>query len=204
MMVRSIYLLLFFCCVVSAGYYKEDPPPRPSCPQHCVSQSEFNELHRKLDQLDAKLKDNINCTEELKRKAKITVAFTAAVGRQGAIGPFKSDKFLVYRRVITNIGHAYNPKNGIFTAPFAGVYYFAIFYHAGGECEAMLYLYRNYRLMVMTSDHATRHDTADNGGNSVVLYLDKGDRVYVCLAANTHVWGSFYHTTFTGFLVHLL
>uniref|UniRef100_A0A3Q1GJC8 Complement C1q-like protein 2 n=1 Tax=Acanthochromis polyacanthus TaxID=80966 RepID=A0A3Q1GJC8_9TELE len=193
---------LFFCYTVSASYFKEDPPPRPSCPAACVSRSDFNELQKKLDQLDAKLKENIEITEDLKRRANSKVAFTAVLGRTGRVGPFKTDRFLVYKRVITNLGHGYNPKTGIFTAPFAGFYYFAFFYHAGGECESILYLYRNYQLIVMSSDHDTRHDHADNGGNSVVLYLGKGDRVYVCLAANTHVWGSFYHTTFTGFLLY--
>uniref|UniRef100_A0A3B5AGS4 C1q domain-containing protein n=1 Tax=Stegastes partitus TaxID=144197 RepID=A0A3B5AGS4_9TELE len=116
----------------------------------------------------------------------LRVLFTAVIGSYGTIGPNNVDTTLVYRRVVTNIGDAYNRNTGIFTAPVAGVYYFIFFYHAGGDCEAMLYLYRNYQLVVMTSDHISKHDTADNGGNAALLHLDKGEQVYVRMAAYTH------------------
>uniref|UniRef100_A0A3B5A8E9 C1q domain-containing protein n=1 Tax=Stegastes partitus TaxID=144197 RepID=A0A3B5A8E9_9TELE len=119
--------------------------------------------------------------------ANLRVLFTAVIGSYGTIGPNNVDTTLVYRRVVTNIGDAYNRNTGIFTAPVAGVYYFIFFYHAGGDCEAMLYLYRNYQLVVMTSDHISKHDTADNGGNAALLHLDKGEQVYVRMAAYTSV-----------------
>ena len=92
-------------------------------------------------------------------------------------------------------------STGVFAAPVAGVYYFSIFYHAGGEHQAVLFLYKNSEAILMTSDHKSKWDTADNGGNAVFLQLQQGDQVYVRMAANTHVWGSGLHTTFNGFLV---
>ncbi|XP_008277936.1 complement C1q-like protein 2 [Stegastes partitus] len=194
-MILSIYLLMFFCCGLTVAGYK------PPCPESCASQAELHKVKHKVEDLERKLKENVDLTAELKRIVTFKVAFSAAIGRYGSIGPYTTDKILLYKRVITNVGNSYNKHKGIFTAPVAGIYYFSFFYHAGGDCEAMLYLYKNYKLVVMTSDHISKKDTADNGGNGVVLHLQKGDQVYVCMAAYTHIWGSFYHSTFSGFLI---
>uniref|UniRef100_A0A3P8RKH5 C1q domain-containing protein n=1 Tax=Amphiprion percula TaxID=161767 RepID=A0A3P8RKH5_AMPPE len=195
-MLRFIYLLLICGCGLSF-VQGECSQVGPGCLDCCTIQRKFDAIEDRLTALEKLLKEfqirlikNENKTADL---SNLKVIFSAVVGRFGAIGPFNTDTTLVYRRVITNIGDAYS----IFTAPVPGVYYFTFFYHAGGECDAMLYLYKNYQLIVMTSDHSSRHDTADNGGNAVFLQLRKGDQVYVRMVANSHVWGSYHHTTFS-------
>uniref|UniRef100_A0AAZ1XU68 C1q domain-containing protein n=1 Tax=Oreochromis aureus TaxID=47969 RepID=A0AAZ1XU68_OREAU len=117
----------------------------------------------------------------------------------GHTGPFNTDTILVYKRVITNIGNAYSPVTGVFTAPIAGVYYFTLFYHAGGSHTQYLFLHKNSEVMVMTNDHVTHSEVADNG--AVFLELQQGDKVYVRMGKLSHVWASESQTTFSGFLV---
>ena len=93
-------------------------------------------------------------------------------------------------------------STGIFTAPAAGVYFFTFFYHTGRKLDATLYLYKNDQRMAISSDHSAGSEGAHNGGNGVTLQLERGDEVYVYMAANTHAWGDSYgHTTFSGFLL---
>ncbi|XP_042368267.1 complement C1q-like protein 3 [Plectropomus leopardus] len=167
----------------------------------CDELTELNALTEKLEALETRLKDSENQIVELRNKERTKVIFSAEAGARGAIGPFNTETTLVYKRVITNIGNAYSEFTGIFTAPVAGVYYFTIFHHAGGGPGTELFLYKNSQHIVTTQDHPSVHETAHNGGNAVFLQLYQGDQVYVRMGANSHIYGSNYHTTFSGFLV---
>ncbi|XP_037614175.1 complement C1q tumor necrosis factor-related protein 3-like isoform X4 [Sebastes umbrosus] len=174
-----------------------------SCnPDMCGLLREFGAMTEKLRAVETRLKDSETQILELKNKESTKVIFSAATGGGlNNIGPFNTDTTLIYRTVISNIGNAYSPSTGIFVAPVAGVYYFTIFYHASGENYAHLLLYKNNNVTVWTNDHKSSFDTADNGGNAVFLQLQRGDQVFVRMAANTTVWGTDYDTTFSGFLV---
>lgn len=60
---------------------------------------------------------------------------------------------------------------------------------------------KNNDVIVQTYDHKSTHDTADNGGNAVILQLQQGDQLRVRLDANTHVWGNDFVTTFSSYLL---
>ena len=47
------------------------------------------------------------------------VAFSVTVDDD--FGPFTSAEIVIWDREITNVGNAYNPHTGIFTAPISGI-----------------------------------------------------------------------------------
>uniref|UniRef100_A0AAX7U2B0 C1q domain-containing protein n=1 Tax=Astatotilapia calliptera TaxID=8154 RepID=A0AAX7U2B0_ASTCA len=115
-------------------------------------------------------------------------------------GPFNTDVTMIYDHTFVNIGNAYSPVTGVFTAPVSGVYFFTIFSLSGGEHAIRLLFYKNNEVILHIHDHRS-DDTADNGGNAAFLQLQQGDTVYVRLKEGTHVYKSRTGTTFSGFLV---
>ncbi|XP_028994064.1 complement C1q-like protein 3 [Betta splendens] len=200
-------VLLLFCGLTFAQGDSNDPDtekqgPTQSCfPDLCNLLKEFGAMKEKLESVEAKMKESQTEILELKNKAQNKIAFSAATGGSGHIGPVNTDTTLIFRTVITNVGNAYNPLTGIFTAPVAGIYYFTFFYHAGGSNPVSLFLIKKSEVVVTAHDHRTLQDGADNGGNAVFLQLQQGDQVYVRLGANTHVWGNNDITTFSGALI---
>ncbi|XP_062300604.1 caprin-2-like isoform X7 [Scomber scombrus] len=165
------------------------------------SDAKLKETETRLQDSETRLNNSENQIMDLRKKERTKVIFSAAAGGSGNIGPFNTDTTLIYRAVITNIGGAYSQYTGIFTAPVAGVYYFTLFHHAGKKYGTVLYLYKNNQQVIMTQNHPAVHETAHNGANAVFLQLQPGDQVYVNMTANSHVYGTDHHTTFSGFLV---
>ena len=90
-----------------------------------------------------------------------------------------SSRTVVYDRVVTNKGSAYNTADGVFTAPRAGTYIFIWNGQTGGENFCYLYLYKNGNSVNLAAFSDSRHSVYDGGSMSVVLELAPGDRVWV-------------------------
>ncbi|XP_051256977.1 complement C1q-like protein 4 [Dicentrarchus labrax] len=202
-----LWFVLLFCGSISAQDDGTATETQLCHPDMCDLIKEFAAMKEKLGAVETRLEDSEtrlknseNQIQELRNNETTKVIFSAATGGgEKHIGPFNTDITLVYRKVITNIGNAYNQFTGIFVAPVAGVYQFSIFYHTGAGPKAMLKLFKNNQLIAMT--HHLQPETSGNGGNAVFLQLQQGDQVYVQLAENTRIWGTDYHTTFSGLLV---
>ncbi|XP_059211069.1 complement C1q-like protein 3 [Centropristis striata] len=162
-------------------------------------------LEEKLRVMETRLTESESQILELKNKKNTTVIFSAGidVGGGAHIGPSTRPQTLIYGEVQTNIGNAYSPTTGVFTAPVAGVYYFSIFYHSASTNPTQLELLKNTEAVLMTHDFAGQYgaDRADNGGNAVFVQLQPGDQVSVRMNAKSHVWAYKHLTTFNGFLV---
>ncbi|XP_032365690.1 complement C1q-like protein 4 [Etheostoma spectabile] len=130
------------------------------------------------------------------------VAFSASLLAKGKtgnqyIGPFSADTTLIYKNVETNIGNAYNPNTGVFTAPVRGAYHFVwwVTYDDGGR-PASAVLVKNSENVFMAWE---KQGSASNG---VTLLLEVGDVVFLHLWPDTVARdNNNHHTTFSGHLL---
>ncbi|XP_067434129.1 complement C1q-like protein 2 [Thunnus thynnus] len=142
--------------------------------------------------------------EELKREnaERPKVAFSVGLTDAGYVGPFNTDITLKFSKIFTNIGQAYSPTTGVFTAPVRGAYYFRF---KGFEIKSSKWiaikLYHNDKMITAS------YDANDNIGNVMissgfVLQLEKGDMIYLVLPSTYVVWDNDdNHCTFSGFLL---
>ncbi|XP_045894764.1 complement C1q-like protein 2 [Micropterus dolomieu] len=156
-----------------------------------MSSSEYELLVSKsrIDQLE---KEN---TEKPK------VAFYTALTDAGYVGPYNTVTTLRYSKVFTNIGNAYNPATGFFTAPVKGVYSFQ-FTMCGYKAGYMgVSVYKNNQHLM---HNVERKDEPGHEylTNSVVLELRAGDEIWLVLPHGHSLFDSGEnHNTFSGSLL---
>ncbi|XP_048035805.1 complement C1q-like protein 4 [Megalobrama amblycephala] len=141
--------------------------------------------------------------EELRKENRDReIAFSASLMESGSghIGPFTTDITLTYRNVFTNIGNAYNPITGVFTAPLKGAYMFRVSVYGGAGTAASVFIVKNRERVVVAHGDQTQGEL--NSSNGVVLILEVGDVVYVSLLSGRRIVDSHNnHNTFSGFLL---
>ncbi|XP_073690722.1 cerebellin-2-like [Garra rufa] len=167
-----------------------------------ATETRLNALEISQQELMSRLTNSETQIEEIKmeNQDRPKVAFSAALGANGFFGPVNADSTLVYKNVFINVGDAYHPATGIFTAPVRGVYYFSFFYHCSTNHGTGLVLYRNGKFEALTQ-HNTSSDSPENGGNGLTLLLEKGDQVYMVLRKDKWIWDAENVTVFSGFLI---
>ncbi|XP_051747897.1 multimerin-2-like isoform X16 [Ctenopharyngodon idella] len=130
------------------------------------------------------------------------IAFSAALMQSGSgnIGPFTTHITLTYRNVFTNIGNAYNPITGIFTAPLKGAYMFRVSVFGVGPTQVSAHIVKNGELVVIAHDNQAQGVL--NSSNGVVLILEVGDVVYVRLWSGNRIYDDQNNrNTFSGYLL---
>ncbi|XP_062376111.1 complement C1q-like protein 2 [Sardina pilchardus] len=143
--------------------------------------------------------------EELRReREERRVSFSASLLASGGgnTGPFSVATPLVYRHIFTNVGNAYNPNTGVFTAPVRGVYHFVIFVDGVGHASTWtgVSLHKNGEHVVIT--HTQQPHYRVTSSNAASLLLEVGDVVYVKLWPGSWVMDNQnHHTTFSGHLL---
>ncbi|XP_033973560.1 girdin-like isoform X5 [Trematomus bernacchii] len=154
--------------------------------------------------LESRMSSSEKEVEELQRENadRPQVAFSAGLTDAGSVGPFTTPTTLKYSKVFTNIGQAYNPTTGIFTAPVRGVYYFRFNVWENRDLVwTAVELYHNDQRKMRLSDHNDGSGLV-SASNSMVLQLEKGDVVYIVLSLNYAVWDDSHNRMiFSGFLL---
>ncbi|XP_021466740.2 uncharacterized protein LOC110528885 isoform X2 [Oncorhynchus mykiss] len=167
------------------------------------SKSRVEELQTKNAALETKLSASESQVEELKRATadRPKVAFSAGLTDSGTVGPFVAETTLVYTKIFSNIGKAYNPATGVFTAPVRGLYYISFTaMSVQTSFYFYAYMYKNgQKIMYSQGYNAGGYETLSNG---VCLELEEGDVVYMRIPASNRLYdNSNNHNIFSGFLL---
>uniref|UniRef100_A0AAQ4NWW1 C1q domain-containing protein n=1 Tax=Gasterosteus aculeatus aculeatus TaxID=481459 RepID=A0AAQ4NWW1_GASAC len=166
-------------------------------------EGEITDLQTKLSKSEEAIRASESRIDALEKQnpEKPKVAFYTALTDAGQVGPYNADVTLKYSKVFTNIGNAYSPSTGFFTAPVKGVYSFqftAASYSKG--YMGVLVFKNNQRIMYYEKSNDGRF--VDYLTNSVVLELIAGDEVHLVLPPNHHLFESGNnHNTFSGALL---
>ena len=112
---------------------------------------------------------------------------------------FSSESTILFDTVRINIGSGFNVDDGIFTAPNDGAYQFSVTMMTSQDGEIWAYFNLNGKRIAYIYAHGSesRHD---QGANTVILQLNKGDRVGVVNHHTSTIYGSGY-SSFSGNLL---
>ncbi|XP_062372747.1 cerebellin-1-like [Sardina pilchardus] len=165
--------------------------------------NETDEEDGDLKALVARLTTDVQLLKKENEGGK-KVAFSASlVNAPGGLHVKHSDSpTLAYKRMFTNIGNAYDPIKGTFTAPVKGIYFFTFstFGYTNNQSLGVSITVNGLRMVSSFEDKSS--DLSDTGGNSIILQLEAGEQVTMTHWANSQVFDNTNgHNTFSGFLL---
>ncbi|XP_049902315.1 uncharacterized protein LOC126391513 [Epinephelus moara] len=176
-------------------------------PTEFDAEAEMRTLKASLTQLQTEnqgVKERLETTErELKAMTEVPkVAFAVSLGGNGLTKTTSGSQSLIYKTILTNIGQAYNPETGIFTAPTRGVYYIRFTANAPTNFPMSAVLYKNGAEIMLIAHEQSSGEGSDTASNGATLLLEKDDTLSMQLWHNTQIWdNSNHHSTFSGFLL---
>ncbi|XP_049896809.1 major antigen-like isoform X25 [Epinephelus moara] len=169
-------------------------------------EKENADLQTRLSSSESELLLSKSRIDQLEREnaERPKVAFYTALTDAGHVGPYSTDITLKYSKVFTNIGNAYNPATGFFTAPVKGVYYLQFSVCSNRTGYMGVYVYKNNQL-IMFNDEGKEEVGLEYLTKSVVLELKAGDEIYLVLPSDYSLYDSPHnHNTFSGSLLFTL
>ncbi|XP_041721590.1 complement C1q-like protein 2 isoform X2 [Coregonus clupeaformis] len=154
-------------------------------------------------EVDRLLRELVARVEKLESKPKVAFSTSLTVNDEHYhLGPFDNDTTVVYKKVTTNIGEAYNPDTGVFTAPVGGAYYFTFTCNVGNSGKANAALLKNGVKMAAVYETANPKSGIYHGGaNGITLDLVEGDKVCVVLWSGSSIFDNSRISMFSGHLL---
>ncbi|XP_067303689.1 cerebellin 11 [Pseudorasbora parva] len=167
----------------------------------------LNGLTKDLSAAKNELEEQKSLIQDLRKQIKESpkVAFTASMSATESTsrGPFSSETKLIFDKVLTNVGNAYDPVTGVFTAPVKGVYYFRYSGSAFASHDMGLSIFKGTDRFVSSYEYNSgeRNDQMSNGA---VMELDVGEEVHVKLWIRCWIFVDrrYNYSTFTGYLLY--
>lgn len=116
----------------------------------------------------------------------------------------QNEQTVVFSKVLSNVGGAYNNQDGVFTVPISGTYIFFCKITQSSNKYDMLFQFTlngsamTNNMVYGRSDHAYR-----TSSNLIVLQLIPGDRVWIkmVLGGRHYSYGAGGDQSFSGFML---
>ncbi|XP_063063915.1 uncharacterized protein LOC134456480 [Engraulis encrasicolus] len=164
--------------------------------ENAAQEAELTAVKTRLANSETKVE---NLENEIRAAPK--VAFSAGLG-YGSIESGRRSLDVVFSRVITNVGQAYNSTTGFFTAPVRGVYYFSFTVMDNLDSRYMIIrMYKNRERLMWLNEHDTDGKASYLSGG-LTLQLEKGDTVILQIPEKSRLYDNdSNHSTFSGFLL---
>ncbi|XP_074653121.1 complement C1q-like protein 4 [Tubulanus polymorphus] len=121
------------------------------------------------------------------------------VGLQDNLGPVEKDTNIIFDRVVTNVGKAYDEKSGRFTAPVNGTYDFAVTVAAQGRQKAAVRIVRNGDMIATVWAESIPYWASAT--SNVILHCKKGDAIWLQLLERASYLHGYMYSTFTGHIL---
>ncbi|GAA6226187.1 complement C1q-like protein 2 isoform X1 [Lates japonicus] len=160
--------------------------------------AKLKELEKQETEVERQKTEINNLKHELKVKQ---VAFSVSLLAEGeaTVGPFSTHTTLIFKHVITNIGKAYDPNTGMFTAPVRGAYHFEFYIGTHGANTAAVLVKNTNHIFAAYEQQSDNFASSSQGAS---LLLEAGDVVFVRLWQQSKTYdNSNRHTTFSGHLI---
>uniref|UniRef100_UPI0037E77612 myosin heavy chain, clone 203-like n=1 Tax=Semicossyphus pulcher TaxID=241346 RepID=UPI0037E77612 len=171
--------------------------------RHSVSEKQLEDLKKENTALSFRLNESFDRSWQLTNtnSDELKVAFSAGLTDSGPVGPFDEERTLIFSKVISNIGQAYNQTAGVFTAPVRGLYFFSFTAADYQKGYMGLHLYRNNQPIIFNLD-LNAHGGYASTSNGVALQLEAGDGVHLSLPASYRLYDDVRNfSVFSGFLL---
>ena len=130
-----------------------------------------------------------------------TVAFCAWLGSN--FTPTKKDEKVVFNRVVTNIGSAYNATTGQFTAPSNGIYGFAwtLMTTPGKYFDSHLVV-DGQKMLYNAANSGTKGGKGfEASGSAGILELTAGQKVWIRRSGTSGNFLRAWQSSFTGWQI---